>query len=121
MLLNAPRQIVYYTSARGEHTVRDEVGRLGKVDTAKVLRIIARLATYGESLGGDSVRHIRGKIWELRQDRYRVLYFAYMRNAFVLLRVFMKKTQKIPESEIRIAERRMSDYLARFPKDLPLR
>ena len=112
-----PRRVIYYTSVRGDHIVRDEIARLTKPDIAKVLRAAGRLEAYGESLGGDAVKHVKGKVWELREDRYRLLYFTYVRDTYVILRVFMKKTPKTPERDIRLAERRMNDYLARFPKD----
>ncbi|MDD5287831.1 MAG: type II toxin-antitoxin system RelE/ParE family toxin [Dehalococcoidales bacterium] len=111
------RKILYYTSSDGEQVVKNEIGKLEKRDISKVLKLISHLEMYGEYLRGDDARHIKGKIWELRPDRIRCLYFTYVKNTFVLLRVFMKKTQKTPENEIKIAERRMKDYLNRFPKE----
>lgn len=112
-------RVLYYTTNEGEHIVRNEIERLNKNEIPKVLKLVSRLEMYGQNIGGDHVKHIRGKIWELRQDRYRILYFTYIRNTFVLLRVFMKKTQRTPEQEIGIAEGRMVDYLSRFPRKLP--
>jgi phage-related protein len=47
------------------------------------------------------------ELWELRtkydQNYYRVLFFHFQNGMFVLLHAFIKKTQKIPEREIKIA------------------
>jgi len=109
-------KVQLYTSPKGEFTVRNEIERLNKRDIPKVLRLISRLETYGQRLGGDYVKHVKDKIWELREDRYRILYFAYIRDTFILLRVFMKKSRKTPLKEITIAEKRLNDFLFRFPK-----
>ncbi|MBA7715287.1 hypothetical protein ES703_124328 [subsurface metagenome] len=81
---------------------------------ARLLKTINLLEEFGIELGAEYVDHIRGKIWELRASRYRVLYFAFTGRRFVLLRVFMKKTKKTPGREIAIAEHRLRDYVARM-------
>ena len=59
------------------------------------------------------MKHVEGKIWELRPDRYRVLYFATSGQRFVFLRAFIKSTRKTPAGHIEMAQRRMADYEAR--------
>jgi phage-related protein len=63
------------------------------------------------------VKAVRGKLWELRvragRARYRILYFAFVGQRFVLLHGFVKKTANTPRREIEIAERRMVDFIAR--------
>ena len=61
-----------------------------------------------------SVEHIEGKIWQLRVRNYRILYFAFHNKQFVLLRAFMKKTNKTPRREIEIAKSRLNEYTSRF-------
>ena len=75
------------------------------------------LADYGFNLSSRYVKHIEGKIWELRVDRFRVFYFAYRNHRFVLLRAFIKKTSKTPEKEIKIAYNRLQDYLERSQEE----
>lgn len=116
--MNALIKVLYYTSLRGEQVVKNEIAKLSKNDISKVMKIVSHLEMYGERLAGDDAKHIRGKIWELKADNTRALYFTYVKNSFVLLRVFMKSTWKTPEREIKLAERRRADYLERFPKEL---
>lgn len=89
-----------------------------KVEIAKVLKAIHRLEDYGEKLPRQFARHVRGKIWELKEDKYRILYFTFVRGKFVILKVFMKKTAKTPERELRTAENRMGNYLTRHGDEL---
>jgi phage-related protein len=60
------------------------------------------------------VRHVEGKIWELREESstniYRLLYFIYTGRRIVLLHGFAKKTQKLPRRELDAALRRMARF-----------
>ena len=66
-------------------------------------------------------RKIRGDrykdLWELRirfcASQFRIIYFLYMKDIFVLVHAFLKKKQKIPKNELEIARGRMIDYLDR--------
>lgn len=63
------------------------------------------------------VRHLEGKLWELRRESdgniYRLLYFFFTGRRIVVLHGFQKKTQKTPRREIEIALHRMQDFLQR--------
>ncbi|MDD5190062.1 MAG: type II toxin-antitoxin system RelE/ParE family toxin, partial [Dehalococcoidales bacterium] len=76
-------------------------------------RAIYLLELYGLHLAEEHNKLITDKIWELRIDRYRVLYFLYDDRQFIMVRAFMKKTAKTPAREIRIAEKRYLDYISR--------
>ena len=105
---------VYYTNSNGEEVLENELREFGIKEFVRILRTIDLLEEFGTTLNNDYVEHIEGKIWELRINRYRVLYFAYHGKQFILLRAFMKKTTKTPRKEIKIAQNRMDDYIARF-------
>ena len=71
------------------------------------------LRENGLALGIPYVKHLEGEIWELRPLRNRIL-FAYIKNdKFVLLNMFVKKTQKAPKKEIEKAKRLLKDYIDR--------
>jgi phage-related protein len=61
------------------------------------------------------VKHVEGKIWELRRGSagniYRILYFFFSGRRIVLLHGFQKKTEKTPQRETEIAKRRMNDFI----------
>ena len=101
------------TSKDGRDAVLKEIDSFGDNDAIKVLKIVELLKPYGHSVLETHIKHIDEKIWEIKVDRYRVLYFLYENQHYILIRAFMKKTQKTPKSEIKIAEKRYADYISR--------
>jgi phage-related protein len=59
------------------------------------------------------IKHIEGRIWEMRlrgRDRIaRALYLTASGRRVVILRVFVKKSQKTPRREIELARRRAQE------------
>ncbi len=86
-----------------------------KQGTAWVLRVIRDLdrvpANYLKKLVNTD------DIWEIRVDvgrnTYRLLGFFHGEELIVLTNSFQKKSQKTPQGEIRLAEKRKADYLNR--------
>jgi phage-related protein len=107
--------IDFYRDTEGNVPVEDFLVSLSEKDRARIARTINLLEEYGLQLGLPYVKHLRGKLWELRiragRRAYRVIYFAYVGQRFILLCGFLKKTQKTPRRELEIAERRMSSFL----------
>jgi phage-related protein len=66
-----------------------------------------------EALPRDSVKHLEGKLWELRMTGRdgisRVIYITASGRRAVILRVFVKKTQTTPLRELEIARQRAKD------------
>jgi phage-related protein len=82
---------------------------------ARFLHVFELLEERGIQLGMPHVRHIKGKIYEIRVDQdtnaYRLLYFVYTGRRFVMLHGFQKKTAKTPQGEIEITEKRMLSFI----------
>jgi phage-related protein len=59
------------------------------------------------------VKHLQGKLWELRltgrDGIARALYITAIGRSVVVVRVFMKKTQKTPPTEIKLALERAKE------------
>jgi phage-related protein len=79
---------------------------------------LARIAELIEAGGLPSVRdphvrHIRGPIWEIRLKGKagiaRALYIAAKEQRVVILRAFVKKTEKTPAGEIELALQRATE------------
>lgn len=76
-------------------------------------RVTAKIDLLGEMgirLGSPHVKHLQGKLWELRvkgRRQIRILYFIASGRRIVLLHAFVKKTQVIPLREIETALGRM--------------
>jgi phage-related protein len=65
------------------------------------------------ALPRDSVKHLEGKLWELRvtgrDGISRAIYLTAGGQRVVILRTFIKKTQKTPRREIEIARQRAKE------------
>jgi phage-related protein len=94
--------------------VATEIGALPADMQARFLRLAERITTTGlESLGEPHVKHLEGKLWELRltgrDGIARALYVTAVGRRVVVVRAFVKKTQKTPRSEIEIAQQRAKE------------
>ena len=116
------RRIQFYTTASGRCPVREHLDTLPDKTvrkTAWVLRAVRDL----ERVPSHYLKKLVNTdgIWEVRVDvgrnTFRLLGFFYGRELIVLTNSFQKKSQKTPQSEIRLAEERKVDYLSRRKKN----
>jgi phage-related protein len=109
--------VEYYKDAEGNEPAATFIDALPDKTIVKVFRIIKLLREYGILLKEPYTKQIKGKIRELRikdsQGAIRILYFTHTGKRFILLHGFIKKTEKTPEREIEIAEKRMNDFIQR--------
>ena len=69
----------------------------------------------GLAARGVRFRQIQGKLWEIKikapSGGYRFLYGMVSKEDLIILHGFKKKIQKTPLKEIRIALKRLKEYL----------
>lgn len=82
----------------------------------KILDYIKLLSYRGVAIGYPYVKHITGKIWELRPLDLRILFFKH-EEEYILLNIFRKTTKKTPLEEIDKAKRYMKSYIERQEKN----
>jgi phage-related protein len=79
-----------------------------------------RIVRLAEAVGLERVhepyiKHLEGPLWEMRlkgkDGIARALYVAAVRRRVVVLRVFVKKTQKTPRREIELALKRAQEVI----------
>ena len=78
---------------------------LEKPTIAKVLRTIDLLEKFGQKLGPPHTKKISTHLFELRisgKQEIRIFY-SFHKSQILLLHGFIKKSQKIPQKEIKIA------------------
>jgi phage-related protein len=97
-------------------TVAEEIAGLPADMQARFLRLAERIVSAGlESLGEPHVKHLEGKLWELRltgrDGIARALYVTAIGRRVVVVRAFVKKTQKTPRTEIELALRRAKEIV----------
>ena len=107
-------EIYFYEKEDGTVPIQDFLDMLPVKHHAKALRDIDVLEKYGTTLTEPHVKHVQGKLWELRiksaSNVSRIFYFLPAGKSIVLLHGFVKKTGKIPNREIEIAKKYLEDY-----------
>jgi phage-related protein len=106
-------RILFYKNNR--FPVLDFINVMAKKDQAKVLACLKNI----EDLGFDSprvqFRQIRGKLWEIKiyisNSSCRFFYVSLHSEVLVLLHAYKKQSQKTPNKEIAIAEKRLLEVL----------
>jgi phage-related protein len=89
-------------------TVDSEVEVLPEDMRARLARIAKLIEEKGlERVGEPHVKHLEGRLWEIRlkgrSGISRALYVTAVGKRVVIVRVFMKKTEKTPRREIELA------------------
>ena len=83
---------------------------------ARFVHVSRLIEEFGlERVHEPHVKHLRGTLWEMRlkgQDGIsRALYVTAVGRRVVVVRVFIKKTQKTPNREIELALRRAKEIV----------
>ncbi len=107
-------KIYFYEDSRGHSPVIESFKKLTAKERAKVNEYIEALVKDGLAAGMPYIRHLDGKIWELRPLKNRILFAAWMGDGFVLLHYFVKKTQKTPRGEIEKAKNALETLKGRI-------
>ena len=93
--------------------VADEILALSSGFVARFLRYAERMEVFGPDLGMPHTRAMGGGLFELRikaaEGIARVFYCTVINRRIVFLHQFVKKTDKTPAKELRIAQNRMKD------------
>lgn len=81
---------------------------------ARLVRLSELIEEHGlDALPRDTVSHLEDKLWELRirgkSGISRAIYVTATGQRVIILRVFIKKTQKTPNRELRLARERAKD------------
>ena len=106
-------RIEYYKNKRGDEIVREFIDGLPIETKNKVRGTLKLLEDYGILIGAPLAKQIIGtSLWELRtlgESSVRIFYIAKINRTFWLLHGFIKKSQKTPESEIKMALKRLKE------------
>ncbi len=102
-------EIKFYEDKNGRSEVYEYIKNLTN-NKSKDNRIRLKKIKAYISLSEPYIKKIDKEIWELRPLRDRILFASLYNNKFILLSIFMKKTQKTPKKEIRKAKKFLEDY-----------
>jgi phage-related protein len=100
-----------WTVSALNHLVEEEIEKLPVDMRARLARITGLIEQHSfEILPRDTVKHLEDKLWELRvtgrNGISRAIYVTASGRRVIIVRVFVKKTQKTPRNELEIARQR---------------
>lgn len=101
-------RVTFYSSR-----VEAEIQALPAGFLARFLRYAERMEIYGPDLGMPHSRSMGEGLFELRlkaaEGIARVFYCTVVRENIVMLHQFVKKTERTPKKELKIARKRMKE------------
>ena len=83
----------------------------------QIMRVVRLIESFGgDRVGPPHVKHLQGRLWEMRlrgrDGIARALYVTVTGQRVVVVRVFVKKTQKTPRREIELALERAKEIVS---------
>ena len=103
--------VVFYQSDSGSEPVKDWLRSLLRVDMKAIGENIKTIE-YGWPLGMPVVRKLEKDLWEVRNHipgkRIARVVFTLQDHKMILLHGFIKKSQKMPNNELKIARQRLN-------------
>ena len=106
--------VVFFVDGKGSSPIREFLQSLDLKTQARFMWSIEQLRVRNVRAQEPLVRHLEGKLWELREESstniYRLLYFFFSGRRIVFVHGFQKKTQKTPRHEIEIALQRLDSF-----------
>ena len=111
-------EIIFYEKENGRKPAEEFLINSDIKMRAKLTGLLQILQEYGNMLRepysknlGEGIFEVRGKVGS---NTARILYFFHYNGRIILTNGFVKKTQKAPQKELRIAQKYRVDYLERF-------
>ena len=100
--------IIYYSQE-----VQEDIMNLPVILQARYIGLTDRMIEYGPNLGLPHTDAFGGGLFELRlkgaEGIARVFFCTMIGQEIVMLHSFIKKTQKTPEKELKLAKQRMKE------------
>ena len=107
--------VIFYTDARDRSPVEEFLRQLDQRTYNRFLWSIEQLRMRNVQAREPLVRHLGGRLWELRRESntniYRILYTFLQGRRILLLHGFQKKTQRTPRADLVIAQQRLAELM----------
>lgn len=104
-------EITYYSEA-----LQEDIAAFPAGIQARYIHLTDRMRIYGANLGMPHTKALKNGLFELRMKSKegigRVFYCTLVGKRIVMLHSFIKKSQKTPSSELKIAVSRMKEVKA---------
>ena len=111
------KTISFYRTVSGKCPVEEHLDSLADAETTKIAWVLKLIREIDPIPSKYFKKLVNTDIWEVRvnvgRNTFRLLGFFHSSELIILTNSFQKKTQKTPLREIRLAEKRMKEYLNR--------
>lgn len=106
-------KIVFYQTSRGSYPVKEFIEKLDSRTKSKVTDAIKILQESGTLLKPPYMKKLMKSLFELRiKSKVAVrIFYSQHTQTYYLLHAFIKKSQKTPVKELRIAIDRMKELI----------
>ena len=113
-------EVIFYEKENGDCPVEEFIDSLDVKMRAKMVGLLELLEEKGNQLREPYSKLIDDGIFEIRcqvgNNITRVIYFFYYEGKIILTYGFVKKSQKTPPEEIKLAKIRRADFKERMGK-----
>lgn len=110
------KHILYYVDEKRRNPVWEFITSLDPDERDKCFEYIAYLEEMGEGVRRPVGDYLGNKLYELRPKQTRIIYFFMLKDYAVLVHAFRKKTNAISKPDIKLATKRMNDFMFRYRK-----
>jgi len=106
-------KVLFFQTARGEYPVKEFIEKQDRNTVAKINLSIRLLIDYGPFLKPPDIKKLQNKLYELRiQGKSSVrIFYTIVTGEYYLLHAFIKKSQKTPPKELKVALDRMEKII----------
>lgn len=106
-------KVLFYK--KNKAPVLEFVRTLELEERAKILACLKSIEDLGLNSPRVEFRQLKGKLWEIKirsfKNNYRIFYALMSKNTLILLHAYKKQSQKAPERELKVAEKRLFEVL----------
>jgi len=116
MASHHPLRVLFFCTEAGNEPVREWLKSLPK-DERTIIGEDIKTVQFRWPLGMPLVRHLDGKLYEIRTNlprrTSRILFFVH-ESVLIVAHGFFKKTRQTPDGDLNLAKKRMRDYLKAY-------
>ena len=111
----AMMKIYFYETGAGNSPLKKFIDKLPEKDQARFNEVFNEIEVHGLNASRLIFKPIEGKLWEIKfkseSKGYRILYVLVEQDMMIWLHAFVKKTQKTPINELKVARQRLKEVL----------
>lgn len=106
-------KVLFFQTTRGDHPVEIFIQKQDPATYAKILHSIELIKNYGPFLKPPHIKKIANDLFELRISGKKAIriFYTLFDGQYYLLHAFIKKSQKTPAKEMKIAIDRMKKLI----------